>query len=189
MYNQEISRTAKSNRIFTLDYLRRDFFSRLSTCPPRRSAEEKTGGLLRPPGSILQSNCHTRSLLLCGVQQLKAGHVASPTSISRWREVRKWWHEVGPLFPSQRREETDGRSHSIIFDMRIDRALKWSLPCARSRLEIHSIARRSWEVAPRSAATLIYYRCEECGKRFYYQHLLDYDDILPELLHRRKWAN
>lgn len=38
----------------------------------------------------------------------------------------------------------------------------------------------------RFAATLISYRCEECGKRFFYQHLLDYDDILSRIITSQK---
>ena len=65
-------------------------------------------------------------------------------------------------------------SNDLFYAARLTRALRY----IRSRVDPEKLHR--------FAATLIYYRCEECGKRFSYQHLLDYDDILSRIITSQK---
>lgn len=91
-------------------------------------------------------------------------------------------HEMGYLLPSNvGRKPTVVPRYSICAQIMPSNDL---FHAARALRYIRS--RVDPEKLRRSAVTLIYYRCEECGKRFYYQHLLDYDDILSRIITSQK---
>lgn len=178
-------RVHRSARPIFPDNLRRDFFPRLPNYPAsiRRGAD---GRIVTTSRSILQSNCHTRSRsFFRGVQRLQSGaHCERKRQRGGpgWRHSR-WDPSFLPASGGSRRSFPGIRyAHrscpQMISSMQLAPAC--ALRYIRSRVDPEKLRRNI------NAATLIYYRCEECGKRFYYQHLLDYDDILSRIIASQK---
>lgn len=175
-----VDRSARS--IFP-DNLKRDFF-RGCQIAPRRSTEKRTGGLLRPPGRFCNRIATRARSFFAACNGFKAGRVASVTP----KEGPGWWHSRWdpsflPASGGSRRSFPGIRyAHRSCPQMisSIQLAPARALRYIRSRVDPEKLRRNI------NAVTLIYYRCKECGKRFYYQHLLDYDDILSRIIASQK---